>query len=281
MTRQVHRLTAPAAISFLLASIVHVFAQTDAKDQNPSPASLPAPALSFGVISIKPLDPSGPPLGSNLRPVPDGYEGRNISLSKLVHEAYGISDPKLVTGGPSWIDTNKFDVDAKFDPTDIDDAKNLTYRQKADMLRPVLADRFRLKVHFVTKEFPVYYLVVAKGGLKMQEAKPESGEGVCRSLGYFGAGHDPMMHAIGCPTSKLAGFLPYQAGRPVIDKTGLAGLYDIKLNWAPENISAQKNVAGYPSIFKALQEQLGLALEPGSATFDVLVIDSAELPTPN
>jgi uncharacterized protein (TIGR03435 family) len=192
----------------------------------------------------------------------------------LVHEAYGLFDAKLISGGPAWIDRDKFDLEAKFDAASAPDAK-LTYRQRADMLQPLLADRFKLKFHHETKQFPVFDLVIAKGGPKLQPSPPEHltvkgvGGGTCLiSRGGFE----------GCDVDKLIGTLRYASGRTVIDKTGLTGRYDFSLHWSPENTPPDSPNAG-PSVFTAVQEQLGLKLEPATAPLDVLVIDSAEKPS--
>jgi uncharacterized protein (TIGR03435 family) len=203
----------------------------------------------------------------------------DISLFKLVGEAYGIFDPKLITGGPPWIDRDKFDLEAKFDTANIPDARNLTYRQRADMLQPLLADRFHLKVHLETKDFPVYNLVLSKDGPKFKQTKQETidGNGVGITCTYLRGGG-----VKGCSMANLAQTLRYSAGRTVIDKTGLKGLYDYsELTYSTEDTPANSPAAAYPSIFTALQEQLGLKLEPSTAPLSILVIDSAEKPTPN
>jgi uncharacterized protein (TIGR03435 family) len=250
--------------------------------QAPATSTPAAKPLTFDVVTIKPHDPRGT-TGWRLQPTPDGYSASNVSLLRLVGEAYGIYDAKLLTGGPSWIDTDKFDLEAKFDPADIPNAKDLSYTQRADMLRPVLADRFHLKVHLENKDFPVYDLVVAEGGPKLVETKPED-------VGNAPWGTPTCLHrrtepsnyiAVGCRPGDLDNLLRYQSGRTVIDKTGLTGRYDIKLSFTPENTPVDSPLAGHPTIFKALQEQLGLKLEPATAPLDILVIDSAEMPTPN
>lgn len=253
-----------------------VFAQAPA-----APTSSPAKALTFAVVTIKPAaSPNG---GWRAWPTPDGYTAANVSLLKLVGEAYCIYDPKLLTGGPAWIDTDKFDLEAKVDSADIPNAKGLNYCQRSNMLQPLLAERFRLKVHFETKDFPVYNLVIAKGGPKFQQTKP--GDISNTALGTPACLHrrtNPSNYlAVGCRPGDLDNLLLYNTGRTVIDKTGLTGVYDLELHWTPDNTPADSPAAGYPSIFTALQEQLGLKLEPATAPLDILVIDSAEMPTPN
>ena len=235
--------------------------------------------LALEVVTIK---PSRAP-GWNMYPTRDGYHGIGISLRQLVREAYGVFDPNLLIGGAAWMDSDKFDIDAKFDPSAIPNAKDLTYRQRADMLRAVLADRFQLKVHSEKKTFPIYDLVVATGGAKLQEAPAEhlhsgpwGGPSCLHTKGRAG-----IMAVEGCGAGALADSLSYDAGRKVIDKTGLTGRYDFELHWTPDNTPADSPLAGGPSIFTAVQEQLGLKLEPSTAPLHILVIDSAQKPTPN
>jgi len=240
-----------------------------------APTTAPPKPLSFEVATIKPTARTD---GAwKLQPTPDGYTGMDISLFHLVQEAYGVFDKSLLSGGPPWIDRDKFDLEAKFDTAEIPAANKLTYRQRADMLQPLLADRFHLKVHHETKDLPVYNLVVAKDGPKFQQSPPEHrvergvGGGTCliSRKGYQGCGIEALLLT-----------LRYSSGRTVIDKTGLAGLYDFTLRWAPEDTPADSANAG-PSVFTAVQEQLGLKLEPSIAPIGILVIDSAEKPSEN
>jgi uncharacterized protein (TIGR03435 family) len=239
-----------------------------------------AKVVTFEVATIK---PSAHPDGAwRLQPTPDGYTGMDISLLKLVGEAYEIYDVKLITGGPSWIDRDKFDLEAKFNAAEIPDAKNLTFHQRADMLRPLLADRFHLKVHRETKEFPVYNLVIAKGGLKPQETKPEDVyQGDSGPSCLFRRSRIGYIQVQGCMPKDLEDNLRFASGRTVIDKTGITIRYDFELRWTPDNTPADSPEASGPSIFTALQEQLGLKLEPATAPLNILIIDSAERPSEN
>jgi uncharacterized protein (TIGR03435 family) len=262
-----------AAALLFVATGPFAFAQSAAQPNPPS-----ATPLTFEVVTIK---PSHAP-GWNMYPTTDGYHGIGVSLRQLVREAYGVFDPKLLTGGDGWIDADKFDLEAKFNPADVPNAKDLPYRQRADMLRAVLADRFQLKVHFEQKIFPVYNLVIATAGPKLKDAPPEHlhsaawGPTCLHTQGRAG-----IMAVEGCGTGALADSLRSPSGRTVIDKTGLTGRYDFELHWTPDNAPADSPLAGGPSIFTAVEEQLGLKLEPSTAPLDVLVIDSAQKPTPN
>jgi uncharacterized protein (TIGR03435 family) len=253
-------INAALAVSLLVATS-QVSGQTGAPPPSSAPAAKP---LTFEVVTIKPDNISR---GWRLQPTSDGFTGTNISLYKLVQEAYGFPDPKLILGGPDWIDKDKFD---------------LAYRQRADMLRAVLADRFQLKIHFEKQDFPVFNLVVAKSGPKMPEWKPGDPANEDNPAGCLfrrsGAG---LVEAENCPAQALLLQLRYITGHPVLDKTGLTGNYHLVLRWAPENTPADSPLASRPSIFTAVQEQLGLKLEPSTAPLDVLVIDSAQKPSEN
>jgi uncharacterized protein (TIGR03435 family) len=270
----IRKITPIAALLFILTASVALLSQPD----NPQPPVAPATPLTFDVVAIKPHDPTVRPNAWTLQPTADGYTAANVSLLQLVRQAYGIYDPKLITGGPPWIDKDKFDLEAKFDPSEIPNAKDLTFRQRMDMLRPVLADRFHLKVHFETKDFPVYNLVIAKGGPKFQQAPPEH---LIKTPG----GQIGLLTRTACEGCGLDGLLlnlQSASGRTVIDKTGLTGRYDYpRPLYSNEYTQANSPDAAYPSIFTAVQEQLGLKLEPSTAPLDILVIDSAEMPTPS
>lgn len=211
-------------------------------------------------------------------PTPDGYTGMDVSLRYMVQEAYGIYDPKLVLGGPDWIDKEKFDVEAKFDPGDIQKGSTLTYRQRAAMLQPILADRFKLKVHFEKRELSVLALVAAKSGPKLQKAAIEE------SRGQFDGSHclqNTSGHFQACSMENLADTLRDFIGRSVVDRTGQRGLYTFDFYWDKDPNATPEQRASSGSIYTAVQEELGLKLESATAPLQVLVIDSAEKPSEN
>jgi uncharacterized protein (TIGR03435 family) len=239
----------------------------------------PAKTLTFEVVSVR---PSGSPgkFPWNENPTPDGETWTNVSLQYLVREAYNVNDPKLWSGGPAWLDTQRFTIIAKFDPAA---ALRPTYEQRRTALMALLADRFQLKLHTESKDLPVFNLVVAKGGPKFQPSKPvddpaDAVPGSCHVLKQ----RSGMLQYQACSMVDLAGVLRFSTGRTVIDKTALSGPYDYELHWTPEDIppAAAASFSG-PSIFTAVQEQLGLKLEPATAPLQTFVIDSAELPTEN
>jgi uncharacterized protein (TIGR03435 family) len=269
-------LTSPAA-----------FAQTapPAASAPPTDATA-AKAPAFDVISIRPNKDNAQMSGDGTirmrvgsRNLPDGYSASNIALKMLLANAYGVK-PDQITGGPGWIDSDHFDIEAKVVAANGATPQPLTREQSNLMLRSLLADRFKLVVHNETKEAPIYELVIAKNGSKLQESKPEESTG--RNSVIFGSGRFTG-HAM--QLGSLISILSNQLHRPIVDKTGLTGRYDINLHWTPDqvpgSVDATSTDASGPSIFTAVQEQLGLKLQPAKAPVDVIVIDHIEQPTAN
>jgi len=230
---------------------------------------------------------------------PDGYSATNISLKMLLQAAYGIRED-LISGVPSWADSVRYDIDAKVAGPDVDDLKKLSNEQRRSMLQPLLADRFKLQVHTETKQLPVFELVLAKGGSKLKEATPgdtypsgfKGPDGVAHG-GMMRMGHGELTGQA-LPISSLANMLSQQLQHTVIDKTGLTGKYDFTLQWTPEEGSdpmfkgadggsraEPAPDASGPSLFTALQEQLGLKLQSTKGPVETLLVDHVEMPTEN
>ena len=198
-------------------------------------------------------------------------EGRlsaeNCTLSYLVQEAYGLRDFQVV-GGPQWVldgNGSRFDIQAKAVATTSDDQLKL-------MAQTLLADRFRLKVHREMRPVPVYALITAKSGPKLQTPKP--GEG--RSIE---SGPPGFMSGANVPMSLFIDEFSGKVDRPVIDKTEFSNRFDFTLRWTPDKPgNADPNLG---SIFTAIQEQLGLQLRPQKLPIEVLVIDHVEKPSAN
>ena len=249
-----------------------------------------APTITFSVAAIRPSSPES--RGWRLAFTPDGFSARNVPLRKVIQEAYGIYDEERLSGGSDHIETERFDIEAKIDEASGVDFKNISLSQRRSMLQALLADRFRLSIHHELKELPVYALVIAKKGPKLQRAASD--------VNSFGGikGYDGLITHSGRGSldvksfsmSDLAQDLRYSAGRIVVDKTGLTGRYDFSLRWSPTSdaasatgqpASTQPSDSPYPPIFTALQEQLGLKLEPMKYPLDTIVVDHVELPSEN
>lgn len=247
-------------------------AQTAAQ---PEVAGGPPPA--YEIVSIRP-DKSGSP-AETMHWLADGFQWTNFPVSKWVHSAYGVTMDSQIVGLPSWANTEPYDIEAKLDAETAESWKKLTpeerRKQEEPMLQSMLADRCQLKVHRETRELPVYDLVIAKGGLKMNEAAPDKGSG-----GSMGPG---MMKAHAQSTDSLVSAFSGMVGRMIVDKTGLGDKkFDFELKWTPDDRRAADNGADAgPSIFTALEEQLGLKLVPARGPVEVIVIDHIERPSAN
>jgi uncharacterized protein (TIGR03435 family) len=252
----------------------------------------------FDVVSVKPNKSESGMIRIMVKP--DGYAASNVSLKMLIQNAYGIRED-LISSAPSWADSARFDIDAKVAGSDVEALKKLTPEQRRLILQPLLADRFKLKIHTETKQLPVYELVVAKAGSKLREATP--GDTYANGIkGPDGVGRGGMMRvgrgqltAQAVPMSNLANMLSTQLHRTVLDKTGLTGKYDLELNWTPDpgaepmfkgpdsgqhSSDTAQDPSG-PTIFTALQEQLGLKLQSAKGPVETIVIDHVEMPSEN
>jgi len=179
------------------------------------------------------------------------------SLKSLIKTAYGLEDYQMA-GGPKWIDDDIYSVvDKPVGP------------EASLMLRTLLAERFKLAVHSETRQLPVYTLVFAKGGPRLEKATEPGttspGGGMIRGT---------------MEMSLLASYLSSITGRRVIDQTGLTGPYTFSLKWTPDDRPATGDTSA-PSLVTAIQEQLGLKLESTKGPVEILVIDHAEKPTEN
>ena len=267
------------------------------------------PGPQFEVASIKP-DKSASQ-GMRLMMQPGGrFVGNNLTVKFLVEYAYDIKDSQL-SGAPSWMDSERYDVDAKPDET-TSAAINKMSRDEVGvemrkMMQALLADRFKLAVTHETKDLPVYALVVAKSGPKIHQSTEEPlapdpngpppgppGPGQRRQGIMLNGRGEMTLTAV--PLRMFADTLSRIVGRVVIDKTGLTGNYDFTLKWTPEQgeglmgppgagpgggASAPPPDASGPSIYTAVQEQLGLKLESQKAPTDCIVIQHVERPSEN
>jgi uncharacterized protein (TIGR03435 family) len=254
--------------------------------QTQTPAAAPVePAVSFDVISVKPNKSSLGAYGLvTTEFTADGFRGANVPVHSLLLQAYGLHEGEVI-GEPAWASSEVFDIEAKVAGPDVAAFSKLDSDQRQAMLQQVLAERFKLAAHRETRELPVYALSVAKGGPKLKEsaidpsvpASARRGGGIRMSMGMISANE--------CTIPYFLSMLSRQLGRTILDRTGLTGNYDFTLRWMPDNgTSASSDGAqadALPSIFTALQEQLGLKLESTKAPASVLVIDHLERPSQN
>jgi uncharacterized protein (TIGR03435 family) len=266
-----------------------------AQSQTPS-SSAATTRQTFEVASIK-RNVSGDP-GAQIRVQPGGVMTvTNNSLYNLIRNAYGTQRFEMIPGAnlPSWIDSDRWDIIAK-PPANAPEVQE----QMQLRLRSLLEDRFKLVARREMREMPIYELVVARSdGQLGKQIKPSGDE--CAAQGRArAAGQQPPpmppdgfcgtrtgngnVSMRGVPLSNFVRNLGGMTGRFVIDKTGLAGPYDLDLQWTPDTPTpgAPPQAPGPgdgASLFAAMQEQLGLKLEAKRAPVEVLVIDSAERPT--
>jgi uncharacterized protein (TIGR03435 family) len=251
-------------------------------------AQTPAPA--FDVASVK-RNATGAQ-DEQVRVMPGGrLEIRNTTLRMLVQESYRAM-PFQISGGPRWMDASRFDIVAQADADMGADALFLR-------LKTLLEDRFALKVHREVREQAVYLLTAAKNGPKLEHAegtcaprdpnhperRPQPGERSPDYCGNMNRGRqslegrgEKLSDQNGFTLGTLTGQLSSILDRPVLDRTGLTGIFNFRLQWMPEQAG---DAAASPSIFTALQEQLGLKLEAGKGPVELLVIDQAEEPSEN
>jgi uncharacterized protein (TIGR03435 family) len=228
-----------------------------------------AQPTAFEVASIK-VHPE--PVTLSVDPSVRGSRmtGTASTLLDMITTAYGVKYEQ-VSGGPGWVTSIHYDLNAMA-PGDA----RLTQEQAKTMLQNLLADRFQLKIHREQREIPVYALVVGKNGHKLKASTARA-----KGDNYTRSDLEGMhMEATRGTMERLATQLSASAGRPVQDRTGLTGYFAFKLDWLPANRIPEAD-SERVSLFTAIQEQLGLKLEPSKGPIEMLIIDRAEKPTEN
>jgi uncharacterized protein (TIGR03435 family) len=256
------------------------------------PAAPPGRSYAFEVASVKPSAPEERLRVFDFKPT-GSLTMRNLTLRTMIAAAYGTPFPiplpdERIVGGPAWLDTARFAVEAR---SATPPAAATAARDIGFMLRTLLADRFGLRVRLEPRPQRVYALVRASGtpkpGVTLRPTESECG----KNAAGCGIGGGPgRLQMRGAPLELLAFTLAEAVGRPVINQTGLTGLFDGALEWAPSPEETQAIFGGAPapsdaplgaSIFTAVEEQLGLKLQDARAPVETLVITHAELPSPN
>jgi uncharacterized protein (TIGR03435 family) len=241
---------------------------------------------SVEVASIK---PSAATVAGAISVSPGTFSVTNLPLRRLIQNAYGVRDFQI-SGGPSWINAQGWDIVAT--------AKELNGNNFLLTLQTFLEDRFQLRVHREVKDGPVYELALAASGMKMQptasgncfvidlnnprlstETRPSCGSWQGSRPGLRNGVGVSMTDLPGPPFQSLSGQFTLLLGRPVLDRTGLVGLFDIRLEWTPDELAA--GATDGPSIFSAVREQLGLELKSVRGPVNVLVIDGVDRPSEN
>jgi uncharacterized protein (TIGR03435 family) len=267
---------------------------------------------SFEVASIKPWKLTNPDSreGQLLAHGGDPFDGRMnpngrltataVTLRRLISWAYNVRTERIA-GGPAWVDSERYDIEAKAPDGAMRAGEvSVRYEQMHLMLQSLLSERFGLKLHTDPKEFPVYALVVAKNGPKLQKAdrdcsSPLTGsEVLCH--GFTGGGPRVGQTGQSVTMVEVAAFLTPHLDRPVVDRTGISGMFDLKfppwnpyLQGVPEGATQDGNSRegkavdfnSVPTLFTLVEQQFGLKLEGSRAKLDTLVIDSAQIPAKN
>jgi uncharacterized protein (TIGR03435 family) len=256
--------------------------------QDSSPAARP----EFEVASIR-LNTDGNPNRNLGMASADRVRVTNLPVRFIIRFAFNVQDFQI-SGGPGWMNTDNYDINAKA-PT------NIAFQQIRPYLQTLLEDRFKLAVHHETKEVPVFELLPAKGGLKIASKEgscvvpdprnlPRPGEPLphfCGNTGY----RPNLIEAYAVPMERFVATLSTVLGRTVIDKSGVTGPVDVHLEFTPDEVTSGAGAdpstppaaadLSKPSIFVAIQEQLGLRLQASKTPGDLLVIDHLERPSEN
>jgi len=285
-------------LGLLAAGMLH------AQSEPAEPArDLAQTVMQFDAVSIRPT-PSGDDKVL-VQMSPDGLSFHGAPVRTIVETAFGTDDKHLV-GAPAWTNTIRYNIQAKVSPEDAPKFDKLMGTERNAMLIPMLADRFKLKFHHETREQPIYALVVAKGGPKLTKGEPDDTRGPKSSDPHQPEDLSKEHHWVFTVAGRIEadsismGILADQltrlnaVGRPVLDRTAIEGNYNFTLRWTADNLpfailhdpdglgaATAKDESGPSSLFTAIQEQLGLKLEPRKDRFDVIVIDYIDRPSPN
>ena len=252
------------------------------------------PPLSFEVATVKPLDPSNPHPPS-VTISGDRFSATGMSLRELIKIAYDLNygADQQVSGGPPWASSARFDIEASEDPALGEKLQQLSSdergKQLREMLRGLLADRFKLQIHHESAELSVYELVTVRSGSKLMPSGNHAAPDQVSStkprswIRFAGKGVLEGNDADAATLVTALSMQPEIGGRLVVDRTGLTGKYDFTLKWTPDMGQGADPPAADagPTLFTALQDELGLKLQPTKAPVDVIVIDHVELPSEN
>jgi uncharacterized protein (TIGR03435 family) len=204
------------------------------------------------------------------------FKATNYTLKDLIRLGWDVRSYQI-TGGPKWFDSDRYDIEVKPGvPFAVPGPGNEGDHRLRLMVQAMLAARFKLKVHRDTKEMSVYFLVIGRNGSRLRQTGESADQGP-----HIQDGNGQLIATkVDMPLFSRA--LAGELGVTVIDRTSLSGAYDLKLEWNPdEDVSAAVSNSTSPSIFTAVQEQLGLRLESGRAPVDVVVVDYAEKASAN
>lgn len=244
--------------------------------------------VRFVISSIRPV-PQGPHRVS-LRLTPDGLMSEGAPLYMVLWQALGVPNDRIF-GAPDWTRTACYDIEARVDSDEVSRWQSLSQKDQWQVVLLLLEDRFGLKLHHESRAMRAYNLVVAKGGPRMNDsAQAEAGALPKPVTPRFSRTEKGLeLKVNGASSADLTNALANALGSTVTDATGLTGKYNFTLDYSEERDGAatmapdseSHSADSWPSIFTALQEQLGLKLEPKKEPVDVIVLDQIQKPTSN
>ncbi len=269
----------PIAFGLLNATPGHAQGQLSITPKFVSVSVKPHPREDNGLVMSRMM----------MSPIDGSFTAKNVSPHSLLQLAYHIQDTQLA-GEPEWFKSTTYDIDAKVDPSVVDEIHKLNDDQRnlvnQHMLQQFLTDYFNVTLHQESRDLPVYELLIAEGGPKLQKVDKHG-------FMHMGVGE---LSSQGTPVALLTAQLSQRLGRTVVDKTGLDGDYAFNLRWTPdaeeqariraaglppELMKGGQPAASGPPLLTAVEEQLGLKLQPQTERVQVLVIDHAEQPSQN
>jgi len=249
----------------------------------------PITDAKFEVVVIKPTAPGS--TGNSLMFNQGRMTVHNLPLKDVIKFAYDLKSDSQLLNAPAWVSADRYEIDAKEEEAQSAALMKMAFEGRfaalRGMVRQMLMERFHLEITPQTAEVPIYALVVAKGGAKVTPSAPLA-PGEQRNRGW--RGHGPG-NAEGSSitmdlVARVISNMPEADGRVVVDKTNMSGEYDWKLHWMPQSNSAADGTGTPaaetgPTLFTALQEQLGLKLESQKSTVPAVAINHIERPTEN
>ena len=240
-----------------------------------SAADLSAHKLAYDVVSIRPSTFEGMSINSS----GDRFVARGTTLWGLLFNAYKLRPHDDIPGLPGWAKSERFDVEAGMDPDTFAELQRFPGQeqseQRALMLQALLADRFQLKMHYESREQPIYALVIAKGGARLKQSPPDKTSG---SSSWSSSGQ---IDTRGMPIEEFAFRLSDILGRVVVDKTGLTGKYDIHLKWTPDESQETRPTQAYPSSRRSGNSLASSSNQPAERFRSLSSITSTGLPRTN
>jgi len=244
-----------------------------AQEQGKQPEGSTTP--SYDVVSIRPHRPDQLQMGSGWWTGPLGFSAFQIKTQTLIMLAYGLQTTEQIVNLPTWASSDGFDIKAKIDEETAAEWRKLpdaeVDRRQRPMIQSLLSDRFQLRVHREIRRLPILKLVVAKGGPKLKVSPPDARPGSGMSNGYISGEATSMQTFVFNLSNEI--------GRQVVDETGLTDNYDFQLRWSPDDQQGMPDAG--PTVFTALQEQLGLKLISAKGPVEVIIIDHIERPSEN